>query len=69
MPDKQRQAEDLPPLLSLTAAAAILDPDCNPRSVYSQVDRGTFPLPIVRYGRRMKVRKADLLRLLEGDAA
>lgn len=65
----QRQADDLPPLLPVTAAAAILDPDCNPRSVYSQIERGTFPLEVVRYGRRMKVRKADLLRLIEGDAA
>ncbi len=37
-------------------------------AAYAQVKAGTFPLPVIKVGRRLFVSKAALRRLLDGEA-
>jgi excisionase family DNA binding protein len=59
---------DQQPLLDLLEAAQPLD--MGRSTAYMLAQRGEFPVPILRIGRRYKVRTADLRRYLrlDGDA-
>ena len=55
------------PLLSITELAALVG--VNPATLYRTINRGEFPLPIVRLGTRMQVPRVAVERLLHGDVA
>ncbi len=52
-----------PPIVPLwpTAGRAV---GSGRRSTYTQAAGGTFPVPVLRVGSRLKVRRSDLLRFL-----
>jgi len=57
---------DLPIFLTVTETAAVLR--TTPKAVYAMIERGQLP-GVVRIGRRVRVRTADLLHWLRQKSA
>jgi excisionase family DNA binding protein len=55
------------PLLSIPALAELVG--VNPSTLYRAINRGEFPLPIVKLGNRLQVPRAAVERLIQGDRA
>lgn len=56
------ELNDLPPSLGLEAAALVLG--IGRTNAYALVQRGEFPVPVLRIGRRYRVSTQAVLRLL-----
>lgn len=56
------ELNDLPPSLGLEAAAMVLG--IGRTNAYAMVQRGDFPVPVLRIGRRYRVSTQAILKLL-----
>ena len=55
----RQEIENLAPMVGIPDAARCLSIDRN--YAYKMIDKGTFPLPVVKVGQRHRVYKKDLL--------
>lgn len=62
--DRQRGRRLHKQLLSIEETALLLE--VSKDTIYRQIEEGTFPLPVYRIGKRMRVPRRAVERLLEG---
>lgn len=60
------QVRKLPAAVDVAVAARAFG--ISRASAYQSISEGTFPVPVIRVNRRMKVLTADLMRVLEGSS-